>query len=377
MYILLKNLCKSPSFRTNELFSECDAESRAFSIKALLDSSVRWNDELKCRIHLCRASLILSIPVFALCAVFADGSYAAQMPDLPTRAVRLLVPSPPGGPSDFAGRLIAPGLGEALKQNVVVDARQSVNGILSMETAARAAPDGATLAIGNSGTHVMNVGLYRKLPYDPVRDFTPVSQLISAGTALVANPKIGPNSFREFIAAAKKDPGKFNIAIAGANGQVATEVLKASTGINLNNVPYKGSSPSEIAVMAGEVEVSLLSIPIITPYVKAGRMKVFGVTTAKRSPLLPEVPTIAESGVEGYEFGNWHGLFVPAGTPDRYVRLLHKAVVRIFEKQEIRDLVLARGSEIIAGTPEELAAKLKRDIPKYGKIMVDAGIQPQ
>ena len=160
------------------------------------------------------------------CAAIAGGSHAAQSQNLPTRPVRLLVPSPPGGPSDFAGRLIAPGLSEALGQNVVVDARQSVNGILSMETAARAAPDGSTLAIGNSGTHVMNVGLYRKLPYDPIRDFVPVSQLISAGTALVANPKIGPNSFKEFIAAAKKDPGKFNIAIAGANGQVATEVLK-------------------------------------------------------------------------------------------------------------------------------------------------------
>jgi tripartite-type tricarboxylate transporter receptor subunit TctC len=317
------------------------------------------------------------LAVVIWCAAIAGGSHAAQSQNLPTRPVRLLVPSPPGGPSDFAGRLIAPGLSEALGQNVVVDARQSVNGILSMETAARAAPDGSTLAIGNSGTHVMNVGLYRKLPYDPIRDFVPVSQLISAGTALVANPKIGPNSFKEFIAAAKKDPGKFNIAIAGANGQVATEVLKVSTGINLNNVPYKGSAPSEIAVMSGEVDVALLSIPIITQYVKAGRMKVFGVTTASRSPLLPDAPTIAESGVEGYEFGNWHGLFAPAGTPDRFVRMLHKEVVRIFGKQEIRDLVIARGSEIIAGTPEELAAKLKRDIPKYKKIMAEAGIQPQ
>ena len=312
---------------------------------------------------------------FTLCA--AAACHAAQTRDLPTRPVRLLVPSPPGGPSDFAGRLIAPGLSEALGQNVVVDARQSVNGILSMETAARAAPDGATLAIGNNGTHVMNAGLYRKLPYDPIRDFAPVSQLISAGTALVASPKFTPNTFREFIAAAKSNPGKINIAIAGANGQVATEVLKSATGIDLNNVPYKGSAPSEIAVMSGEVEVSLLSIPIITPYVKAGRLKVFGVTTVRRSPLLPEVPTIAESGVDGYEFGNWHGLFAPAGTSERLVRLLHREVVRIFEKPEVRELVIARGSEIIAGTPEELAAKLRRDIPKYKKIMAAAGIQPQ
>jgi len=302
---------------------------------------------------------------------------AQQAGDLPTRAVRLLVPSPPGGPSDFAGRLIAPGLGEALGQNIVIDARQSVNGILSMETAARAAPDGSTLTIGNVGTPVMNTGLDKNLPYDPVRDFVPVGRIISAGTALVANPKFAPNNFREFIAAAKKEPGKINIAIAGANGHVGTEVLKAMAGINLNNVPYKGSSPSELAVMSAEVEVSLLSIPIITPYVKAGRMKVFGVTTAKRSAMLPEVPTIAESGLDGYEFGNWHALFAPKGTPDSRVRRLNKAVLQIFEKPEIRDLVLARGSEIIAGSPEELAGVLKRDIPKYKKLMVDAGIVPQ
>ncbi len=315
----------------------------------------------------------------AMAAATAVGSVMAaqRSGDLPTRAVRLLVPSPPGGPSDFAGRLIAPGLAEALGQNVVIDARQSVNGILSMETAARASPDGSTLSIGNVGTHVMNVGLYKNLPYDPVRDFVPVARVISAGTALVSHPKFVPNSFREFIAAAKKDPGKINIAIAGANGHVGTEVLKSMGGINLNNVPYKGSSPSELAVMSGEVEVALLSIPIITPYVKAGRMKVYGVTTAKRSPLLPEVPTIAESGLEGYEFGNWHALFAPKGTPDKRVRLLNKAIVQIFEKPEIRDLVLARGSEIIAGSPEELAETLKRDIPKYKKLMVEAGIVPQ
>ena len=313
----------------------------------------------------------------AMLAVLLAGSVSAHAQETTKRPVRLLVPSPPGGPSDFAGRLIAPGLGEALGRNVVVDARQSVNGILSMEIAAHAAPDGATLAIGNSGTHIMNAGLYRRLPYDPIRDFVPVSQLISNGTALVAYPKIAPGSFREFVAAAKKEPGKFNIAVAGANGQVATEVLKAATGIVLNNIPYKGSSPSEIALMSGEVEVALLSIPVVTPHVKAGRMKALGVTTAKRTPMLPDVPTIAESGVEGYEFGNWHALFAPPGTPDTQVRALHRIVVGIFQKPEVRDLVLARGSEIIAGTPEELAALLRREIPRYRKIMAGAGIQPQ
>ena len=309
--------------------------------------------------------------------LLAIAGAAAHAQEASRRPLRLLVPSPPGGPSDFAGRLVAQGLGEALGRNVVVDARQSVNGVLSMETAARAAPDGGTLSIGNVGTHVMNTGLYKKLPYDPVRDFVPISQLVSAGTALAASVRFSPKTFREFVAAAKKDPGKFNIGVAGANGQVATEVLKFAAGIQLNNVPYKGSSPTEVAVMSSEVEVALLSIPVVAPQVKAGRMKVYGVTTAKRSALLPEVPTIQEQGLEGYEFGNWHALFAPAGTSDAYVRKLHQIVVGILHKPEIREIVANRGSEIIAGSPDDLAALLRRDIPKYRKIMAQAGIQPQ
>jgi len=310
-------------------------------------------------------------------ALLALSAAAAHAQDASKRPLRLLVPSPPGGPSDFAGRLVAPGIGEALGRTVVVDARQSVNGIVSMELAAKSAADGNTLAIGNVGTHVMNTGLYKKLPYDPVRDFTPVGQLVSAGTAVVASVKFGPKTFKEFVAAAKKEPGRFNVGVAGANGQVATEVLKFAAGIKLNNIPYKGSSPTEVAVMSGEVEVALLSIPVVAPQFRAGRIKVYGVTTAKRSPMLPEVPTIQEQGLDGYEFGNWHALFAPAGTPDAYVRKLHQIVVGILQKPEIREIVANRGNEIIAGSPEELAALLKRDIPKYRKIMAQAGIQPQ
>jgi tripartite-type tricarboxylate transporter receptor subunit TctC len=252
-----------------------------------------------------------------------------------------------------------------------------VNGIVSTEIAAHAAPDGSTLAIGNNGTHVINVGLYRKLPYDPIRDFAPVSKLISAGTVLVAHPRLEANSFREFVAAAKREPGKYNIAVAGANGAITTEVLKSATGINLNNIPYKGSAPSEFAVVSGEVAVAMLSLPTAAPYVKSGKMKALGISTLKRSPLLPDVPTIDESGVAGFEFGNWHGLFAPAGTPERIVHKLHGQIVRIFEDQEIRDIVHARGSEIITNSPEEFAASLKRDIQRYRGIMIAAGIQPQ
>ena len=293
------------------------------------------------------------------------------------RPIRLLVPSPAGGPSDFAARLITTKLSEALGRNVIVDNRQSVNGILASEIAAKSPPDGNTLLIGNNGTLVMNPGLYKKLPYDPLKDFVPITQLVSAGTALVASPRFAPQTFKDFIATARKDPGRINIGVAGANGAVGTEVLKQAAAIKLNNIPYKGSAPTEQAIVGGEVDVALLSIPVVAPQVKAGRMKIYGVTTAKRSNLLPEVPTIREQGIEGYEFGNWHGLLAPAGTPEKFILDVHREVVRILNSKEIQDLVIARGNEVIANTPAEFAAKLRRDVPRYKKLIAESGIEIQ
>jgi tripartite-type tricarboxylate transporter receptor subunit TctC len=294
--------------------------------------------------------------------------------DYPQRPIRLLVPSPPGGPSDFAARLVAPRLSEALGQNVVVDTRQSVNGVIATEIAAKSAPDGLTLAIGNNGTHVINASLYRKLPYDPLRDFAPVTQMISAASVLVGSPKFAPRTFQDLVAAAKKDPGKYNIGVAGAQGQITTAVLKFASGMKLNDIPYKGSAPTEFAVMSHEVELAFLSVPVVTPHVRSGRMKAYGVSTAKRVPLIPDVPTIAEAGIPGFEFGNWHGLFAPRATPDAIVRRLHKEVAHIFQDADLRKLVIARGSDIIVNTPEEFGARLKRDVERFRKIIADAGI---
>jgi tripartite-type tricarboxylate transporter receptor subunit TctC len=195
-------------------------------------------------------------------------SHAAQAAgaDYPQRPIRLLTPSPPGGPSDFAARLIAPRLSEALGQNVVVDTRQSVNGVIATEIAAKSAPDGLTLAIGNNGTHVINASLYKKLPYDPVRDFVAITQMISAASVLIGSPKFAPRTFQELVAAAKKDPGKYNIGVAGAQGQITTAVLKFASGMKLNDIPYKGSAPTEIAVMSGEVELAFLSVPVVNAF---------------------------------------------------------------------------------------------------------------
>ena len=298
--------------------------------------------------------------------------------DYPSRSLRLIAPSPAGGPSDFAARLLAPKLGEYLKQNVVVDNRQSVNGVIATDMLAKAPPDGLTLGIGNNGTHVINVGLYKNLPYDPLRDFVPVSQLLSTGSALVAHLKFAPKTLKEFIAYAKANPGKVNVGVAGANGAVGTEVLKSAMGIVLNNVPYKGSAPAEVAVISGEVEVVQLSAPVVAPHYKSGRLKVFAIISNKRSPLLPEVQTLFEQGVSGYDSsGNWHGVFVPAKTPDRIVRILHREIVRVFDAPDIREIVSNRGSELIVSTPEQFAALLNREVPKFRKIMLDAGIVPQ
>ena len=318
-----------------------------------------------------------SLTLLAVSALLQFGLPAAQAQNDQKRPIRLLVPSAPGGPSDFAARLISTRLGETLGQSVIVDNRQSVNGIIASEIAAQSPPDGYTLLIGNIGTMVMNVGLYKKLPYDPQRDFVTIGQLVSAGTALVANPKFPANNFREFVAAAKKDPGRITIAVAGANGAVATEVLKYMSGITLNNIPYKGSSPSEVALLSGEVVCALLSIPAVTPHVRTGRMKIYGVTTAKRSFLLPDTPTIQEQGLAGYEFGNWHGLLAPKGTSNAVIRRVNQAAVQVLSQKDLVDIALARGNDIIANGPEDFAAVLARDIPRYKKIMASAGIEPQ
>jgi tripartite-type tricarboxylate transporter receptor subunit TctC len=229
--------------------------------------------------------------------------------------------------------------------------------------------------MGNSGTHAINAALYRKLPYDPQRDFVPVSLVTSSGLVLVANPKLAAGSFKDFVALARKAPSRLNIGVPGATGQLTGEALKAQTQIALNNVPYKGSAPTEIAVLSGEVDVSLLTPTAVAAHVGAGKMKAFGVTSAKRMALLPNVPTIAESGIDGFDFEIWHGLFAPARTPETIVRTLQRHVAAIVEIPQIRDRLITQGFEVVASTPDQFASVIAREVPKYRKIVADAGIQ--
>jgi len=291
------------------------------------------------------------------------------------RPVRVLVPASPGGPSDTAIRLILPRLSEGLKQALIVDNRGGANGVAGTDIASKATPDGYTLAVGNSGTHAINASLYRKLPYDPVRDFTPIVQMVTSGMVVVANPKVGAGSLADLIALARKQPGRINVGIAGATGELSGDALWAQVQIKMNNVRYKGSAPTELAILGGEVDVALLTPLAVRQHVQAGKLRAYGITSAQRSPVLPEVPTIGEQGVQGYDFQIWHGVFAPRGVPDRVINAVNREAVRSLNVPEVRARFATLGFVIIANTPREFAAVVKSEVEKFRKVIKESGIE--
>ncbi len=309
------------------------------------------------------ASVILAL---ASNSTFAQGSGK--------RPVRVLVGSPPGGPSDIQIRLLLPKLTEALGQTLIVDNRASNNGIMAADIAAKSPPDGHTFAVGNSGTHAVNASLYLKLPYDPVRDFTPVSQFSTTGMVVAANARLPGASIHDLVAYAKRNPGKLNVAIPGATGELAGDALWAQLKLQMTNVPYKGSAPSELALVSGEADLSLLTPLATLAHIQAGRLKAYGITSTQRSPVLPDVPTLAEQGVEGYEFAFWNGLFAPARTPDSAVRAAHRGIVRALQVPEVKERFRQLGLVIVGNSPEEFSAVVKRDVEKFRKIVIESGI---
>ncbi|HKU71878.1 MAG TPA: tripartite tricarboxylate transporter substrate binding protein [Burkholderiales bacterium] len=291
------------------------------------------------------------------------------------RPVRVIVPVAPGGPSDTAARLIIPKLSEGLKETLVVDNRPAANGVAGTDIAAKSAPDGYTLIVGNSGSQAINAALYRKLPYDPLRDFTPIVQIVTSGLVLVANPTVPGNSLADFLAAAKKRPGELNVAVAGATGELSGDALWFLTGVKASNVRYKGSSPSVIAVVAGEAQLSMLTPLAVAQHVASGRLKAFGISSAQRNPVLPNVPTIAEQGVKGYDFPIWHGLFAPKGVPAKMVHAINREAVRALQTPDLRDRFAKLGFVVIGNTPEEFSAFVRQEIGKYRKIVKESGIE--
>jgi tripartite-type tricarboxylate transporter receptor subunit TctC len=314
------------------------------------------------------------LPVLVAFVIYPAVSYG-QANVFPAKTVRIVVPNVAGGPNDFAGRMIAPKLSEAIGQSVIVDNRASANGVTGAEFVAKAEPDGTVLAVGNSGTHAVNVTLYKNPTYDPERDFAAVSEIIFSSLVLVAHPSIKSNNIGELISEAKRAPGKINIAVAGATGEIAGNMIKLLSNIDLNNVPYKGGAPATMAVVAGESQLLLTLYSSLAALINAGKLKALGTTGSRRDPQLPTVPTLAESGLDGYQVEFWVGIFAPSKTPPAMVRALNREIVRIVNIPEIKERFITAGYEVVGSTPEQFTERVKRDTAKYRKIILDSKMQ--
>lgn len=302
---------------------------------------------------------------------------AAMAQPYPTRSIRLIAPSTPGDAPDVIARLIALKLSPVLGQPVVVENRPGAGGVIGSEVAAKSAPDGYTLIMGNAGSHGINAAVYSKLPYDIQRDFAPVSQVAIAPNIVVINPMVPANSIVEFITYAKSQPGKLSYA-SGGNGSSAhmsMELFKSMSGVEIQHVPYKGASQALTDLMAGQVAIFIGNMPPTVPLVKAGKLRALAVTTKSRSALMPELPTMSEAGLPGYETVAWFGVLAPAGTPPEIVRKLSAEIAKIAHSPEMRDKLVAMGAEPVGSTPEEFKAVIDSDIAKWKSIAKKGGIK--
>ena len=312
------------------------------------------------------------IAMLACCA----GIAAAQ--SYPNRAIRLVVPSSPGGGTDIIGRIVAQKLSEQLGQQVVVENRAGAGTIIGNEAVAKAAPDGYTLLMGLS-TLAINPSMYAKLPYDALRDFAPVSQAVSSPNILTIHPSVPAKTVKEFIALARAKPGSitFGSAGMGTSPHLSGELLKTLGKIDMVHVPFKGSGQSVISQLAGEIAANFPSVPTAMPYIKANRLRGLGVTTPKRTQALPDVPSIAEAGVPGYEATQWFGVLAPAGTPRPIIDRMHQEIVRALRTADVKERITAEGMEVVASSPEEFAGYIKSETDKWTKVIKSAGIKPQ
>ncbi len=305
-------------------------------------------------------------------------AHALAQQGYPVRPVRLIVPSSPGGGTDITARLIAPKLSEYLGQQVVVENRPGAGTMIGGEAVARAAPDGYTLLMGIS-TLAINPAIYRKVPYDALRDFVPISQAVSLSNILVTHPSLPPRNVRELIAFARARPGQINYASAGVgtSPHLSMALFLSMTGLKMEHVPYKGSGPGVIDLVAGHVPVMMPNMLSALPHIKAGRLRAHGVTGTKRASGAPEIPTIAEAGVPGYEAVQWYGVLAPAGTSREIVAKLHGAVVRAVQNADVKARFLADGADPVGSSPEEFAAYIRAETAKWAKVVKDAGIRQE
>lgn len=316
----------------------------------------------------------LAFGISVLATAVAPSSAQAQA--YPSRPLRFIVPFPPGGSTDIYARIIGPRLADALRQQVVIDNRPGAGGALGADLAAKAPPDGYTIWLGQTNNLAIGPAMRTKNSYDPVRDFSPITLLMQAPQVMVVNAGSPITSIKELIAAAKSKPGTLTFASAGigSSGHVAGELLNQAAGVNITHVPYKGASPAMIDLRGGRVTFLATSLASAAQFVKDGKIKGIATTGLKRARLMPDVPTVAESGVPGFEVASWHGMLAPAKVPREIIARLNREIVAILDKPEVRDALLSEGGDITPGTPEEFAVFLKSEAQKWAKVIKQAGI---
>ncbi|HEX5130183.1 MAG TPA: tripartite tricarboxylate transporter substrate binding protein [Usitatibacter sp.] len=315
----------------------------------------------------------------ALCvfsAISALGGWGeAQAQPYPAKPIRFVVPYPAGGPLDTVARLLGAKVGESLGQPVVVDNKPGAGGNIGADIVAKSPADGYTILMGAVATHAINPTLYKSIPYDPIKDFAPVTQVASTPNVLVVNPAVPAKDVKEFIAYAKANPGKlsFGSGSIGSAGHLAGELFKATAGVDMVHVPYKGAAPAMQDLIGGQVQLMFDNLASSLAQVKAGKIRALAVTTAKRTPLAPELPTIAESGVPGFDISTWFGIFAPAGTPKPALERLHAEFAKALADPGIREKMNRMGAEPVGNTPEEFAAFIRTEADKYAKLIRASG----
>jgi tripartite-type tricarboxylate transporter receptor subunit TctC len=309
----------------------------------------------------------------ALLIVAADG----RAETYPSKPIRLVVPYPPGSGTDIVARLLGQKLTESWSQQVVVDNRPGAGAIIGAEAAAKAPADGYTLLMGDVGPLTINPALYAKLPYDPAKDFAPVSQVAFLPFVLVVHPSVQANSVSELVALAKAKSGELNYASVGNGSAVhlATELFKTEAGIDIVHVPYKGSAPALADLIGGRVSMMFVNVLSALPYVQSGQLRAVGIAMAQRSAALPQLPTIAEADMPGFVAGAWFGILVPAGTPPAIIGKLNAEIVRILRLPDVIDRLASQGAEPIGDTPEQFAGNIQRETAKWAKVVKDSGAQ--
>jgi tripartite-type tricarboxylate transporter receptor subunit TctC len=312
----------------------------------------------------------LSALTFLACAS------ASEAQDFPSRPIRIIVPSTAGGSVDTLARTVGTQLSQRWSQQVVVDNRSGAGGVIGGEIAARAAADGYTLIMATIAAMATNVSLVRKLPYDPIRDFAPITLVASQQIVLLVHPAVAARSVPDLIQLAKAKPGEFTFASAGSGsgGHLSGELLKLLAGIDLTHVPYKGIAPAIVDVISGQVAMTFASVISGAPHIKSGRLRALAVTGAHRSAALPELPTMMEAGVRGYESSTWYGLLAPKATPHALISKLNREVVAIINLPEVKTRLLAEGAEPVGNTPEEFGEFIRAEIVKWAKVIRAAGL---